>query len=294
MTINRRRAPSSLVSSTKKLAGHANEVEFASFINGITMAGTGKTDVVDNSGLRYSVKSGKKWQIFLYSYDRINSSKTLRILKPCLDAFPEDYEKYRKDRELCIEFKEDYIRKNGRLKASNLGNEEVHKKLGSNSYIEAKLRLALETVKIKNILSDVNTRKKFLDEAIFNEEEVNFLSIKDEILLSDKKFKVFSKGDVLSILSGSIFPEVSQAGRVSEDFNVSGQKTLFCYMNNGKPKNIVEIEIRNDSQTHYRQVRFNMYSKDTLKLLYKGTQDLEFKDLHQKVRYFGKAVSLLK
>ena len=32
-------------------------------------------------------------------------------------------------------------------------------------------------------------------------------------------------------------------------------------------KNIVEIEIRNDSEIHYKQVRFNMYSKDALFLL---------------------------
>ena len=55
--------------------------------------------------------------------------------------------------------------------------------------------------------------------------------------------------------------------------NHRAQKTIFKYINNGKLKNIVEIEIRNDSKNHYRQVRFNMYSKDALSLLLSKTKD---------------------
>ena len=64
MPINRRRAASSEISSEKKLGGHRNEDEFASLIGGGVIKGTQKGDVEDKDGLLYSVKSGKKWQIF--------------------------------------------------------------------------------------------------------------------------------------------------------------------------------------------------------------------------------------
>ena len=72
MTINRRRAPSSKISSEKKKSGHRNEVIFASLINGDIKKGTQKGDVEDESGALYSIKSGKKWQIFLYTLGRIS------------------------------------------------------------------------------------------------------------------------------------------------------------------------------------------------------------------------------
>ena len=54
---------------------------------------------------------------------------------------------------------------------------------------------------------------------------------------------VFSKDDVLDTLSDRLFPEISKAGNVPEDYNVAAQKTLLCYLKaDGKPKNIVEIE----------------------------------------------------
>jgi len=55
---------------------------------------------------------------------------------------------------------------------------------------------------------------------------------------------------------------------VPEDYNVDGQKTLLKYAKvEGKDKNIVELEVRNDSPAHYRELRFNMYSVDTLSIL---------------------------
>ena len=98
MTINRRRAPSSKISSDKKKRGHKNEKDFASLIQGEVIKGTQKGDVRDKSGKLHSLKSGKKWQIFLYSFERITQSSHLNILKPCLESFPDDYDQYLKDR----------------------------------------------------------------------------------------------------------------------------------------------------------------------------------------------------
>ena len=59
-------------------------------IGGVVIKGIQKADIKDKNGKLHSVKSGKKWQVFLYAYNRIAASKYLNILLPCQDAFPED------------------------------------------------------------------------------------------------------------------------------------------------------------------------------------------------------------
>lgn len=294
MTINRRRAPSSLISRAKKLDGHLNEDDFAGLIGGETLGGTQKSDVRDSNGLLHSVKSGKKWQVFLYGYDRISKSKSLKILKPCLDAFTANPEDYFNDRIKCIEFKETYVSKYGRVKAKLLSNSEVSRALGKNLYIESKENLAKSTSLVCNALQDKMFLREFLMEALFNNQEVDFLSIRDDTYLKDKKFRVFEREEVIEILSKKLEPAVSQAGKVPEDYNVASQKTLLCYKReNGKSKNIVEIEIRNDSSTHYRQVRFNMYSRDTLHLLLMELQERPTKLINESVIAYGRALDKL-
>lgn len=294
MPINRRRAPSSEISREKKLSGHLREGDYATLIDGETISGTQKGDVKDKKGNLYSVKSGKKWQVFLYGYDRISASTHLKILQPCLDAFIKDPQQYFKDRIKCIGFKEAYVKEHGRAKAKLLPNDEVIDALGVNEYIGAKERLAKSTASVRDELSDKNTLRKFLGEALFNNEEVSFLAIKDATYKKDEIFKVFSKEDVLDIFSEQLFPGVSKAGNVPEDYNVAAQKTLLCYLRaNGKSKNIVEIEIRNDSEVHYRQVRFNMYSKDALTLLIERPNPLPVKELCNGVKVYGRAIELL-
>jgi hypothetical protein len=294
VTINRRRAPSSTISRAKKLDGHANEDDYAHLIGGKTLGGTQKSDVRDSSGLLHSVKSGKKWQVFLYGYERISNSKSLKVLKPCLDAFSTNPEDYFVDRIKCIEFKEDYVAKHGRTKAKLLSNEEVSKALGKNLYIQSKENLAKSTSLVCNALEDKMFLREFLTEALFNNQEVDFLAIRDDTYLKDKKFRVFEREEVIEILTQKLEPFVSQAGKVPEDYNVASQKTLLCYKKeNGKNKNIVEIEIRNDSSMHYRQVRFNMYSRDTLYLLLKELDRKPSKQLNKLVTAYGSALNKL-
>lgn len=294
MTINRRRAPSSLISRTKKLDGHVNENNFADLIGGETLSGTQKSDVRDSHGYLHSVKSGKKWQVFLYGYDRISKSRTLRILKPCLDAFSTNPEEYFSDRIRCIEFKEAYVSKYGREKAKLLTNSEVSIALGKNLYIESKEELAKSTSLVCNALQDKMFLREFLTEALFNDQEVDFLAIRDDTYIKDKKFRVFEREEVIEILSRKLEPFVSQAGKVPEDYNVPSQKTLLCYKKDGgKNKNIVEIEIRNDSSTHYRQVRFNMYSRDTLYLLLGELDRKPSRNINHSVIAYGNALTKL-
>ena len=294
MPINRRRAASSKISSEKKLGGHRNEDEFAGLISGVVIKGTQKGDVEDPKGLLYSVKSGKKWQVFLYGFERINNSKHLKVLQPCLEAFPKDSSIYFKDRTRVIEFKERYVKKHGREKAKKLSNDEVINILGENEYITSKNKLAKATDEVYNLLKNRSFLQDFLDEALFNSREVSFLAIKDTTYRKDDAFKVFSRKDVLNILSSELFPATSKAGNVPEDFNVSGQKTLLCYKTkSGTQKNVVEIEIRNDSDTHYRQVRFNMYSRDALTLLLNKLEDNKKSTSGKKLSYFGESFKLI-
>ena len=287
--INRRRAPSSEISSKKKIYGHKQEEIYANIIQGTVIKGTQKKDVKDKFGKMHSVKSGKKWQIFLYSYSRISNSLHLNILKGCLDSFPDNYDMYLKDRVSCISFKEDYIKKNGKDAGRILSNEEVQKKLGDNSYILAKYKLYENTQKISNLLEEKNIVKKFYNEAIFNNGEVDFLAIKDNSQPNNELFKVFERNDIINILSEFTFPSVSKAGRVPEDFNVDGQKVLFRYKNsNSNFKNIVEIEVRNDSESKYKSLRFNMYSKDTLYLL---ESNVDKKIINENLVVFGDAIN---
>ncbi len=292
MAIKKRRAASSETSREKKLGGHQNEHDYADLIGGERIKGTQKGDVEDLNGNLHSVKSGKKWQIFLYSYDRILESKHLKILSPCLDAFTIDSEKYFTDRELCLEFKESYIKKHGRSKAKVLPNSEIKDRFKENSYVDAKDRLSIATQSVCENLISKKALRNFLGEAIFNGVEVKFLAIKDDTLRCDGVFRVYEREQVLKILTEELFPLVSNAGKVPEDYNVAGQKTRLCYKTEqGADRNIVEIEIRNDSPVHYREVRFNMKSKDTLKLLKKHIDDRTAKKIGQNVLALGNAAT---
>lgn len=286
MAINRRRAPDSDISREKKLSGHKNESVYAALIGGSTISGTGKADVKDRLGLLHSVKSGKKWQVFLYRYDRIEKSKYLSELRYCLDAFTTDYERYVGDRTKCIELKEFLVQEEGRKFVSRMPNDFVKKKLGPNEYVNAKERLAEATRRVCLKLSDRAFLTQFLAEALFNGPEVSYLAVKD-----GASFRVFSRNDVLRVLADELSPASSRAGHVPEDYNVDGQKVLLRYSKGDKEKNIVEIEIRNDSAQHYREVRFNMYSKDFLNLLLGKRAALVAEKMCSRVILYGTAIN---
>jgi hypothetical protein len=292
MAINRRKASSSEVASQKKISGHIQETDYAQLISADTLSGTQKGDVRDQKGRLHSVKSGKKWQIFLYRPERIKSCTYLNVLLPCLDVFPKNYSTYEKDRVRCIEYKEKYVKDHGRSKAKLLKNEDVIHELGPNSYVTSKFELSTKTSLVCSDLKDKVFLRNFLDESIFNSAEVSYLVVKDSTYLNDNFFKIFDRNDVLDVLVEKLTPEVSKAGHVPEDFNVEGQKTLLCYKNkNGKNKNIVEIEVRNDGPVHYRELRFNMYSRDALLLLLESDLRKVFKQIKQNVFAYGAAVN---
>ena len=100
-------------------------------------------------------------------------------------------------------------------------------------------------------------------------------------------YRIFDKDDILDKLINNTFPSISKPGNVPEDFNVEGQKVLFKYnLGLEKPKNIIEIEVRNESEIKYRLIRFNMYSKDMLNLL----KNLHHKKIGKEIILYGKAI----
>jgi hypothetical protein len=57
----------------------------------------------------------------------------------------------------------------------------------------------------------------------------------------------------------------------------------------GKLVNLGEIEIRNDSSTHYREVRFNVYSKEILQILNDEYRPHGVKQVGAEILVFGNA-----
>lgn len=247
----KRRAMTTERARQVKLGGHADEQIFANLINGRLYFGTRKRDVLDKKGNIHSIKSGeKKWQIFLYGKKRFNESIGFlgaRIFLKCIDSFPEN--------------RKDYLRNKKRYK----------------------ILLQQPMQKLKRLLSSSNplfihsNKIIFLQESIFHNSEVDYLTIKD-----NNKFHIFDSNEALKIIDGAIVLENSKA---IQKEHMPNQKVIFKLKDNGIT--IGEIEMRNDSDVHYRQIKFWMDKKKTLNLL-KNKIPLT-KNVSNKIITYGKA-----
>lgn len=233
-----KRAMTSTAASYKKRIGYINEQHFAYLIDSDVVGDrTDKTDVIDQSDNTYSVKGGEWWQIFLYGRDRFVTNTEFReignladLFIDCIDAFPENRNDYLEDK---IYFKK-------RLQ------EPMHQ--------------------LKDEICRPTIFPQLLSKAIFNGNEVGFLSIlskelsRQDVPLDQKHFHLFSAEDVVSLLSTKLQIENSKArGRGQMD----AQKVIFRYRN----RNVGEIEIRTDSNIHYRQAKWRFNSPAILSLL---------------------------
>ena len=91
--------------------------------------------------------------------------------------------------------------------------------------------------------------------SIFNGGEVNYLTI-----LHEGIFHVFLNTDVVQLM-GESFEVANSSALRAGDFD--DQKVVFRY----GEQNVGELEMRNDSLTHYQQVRFNMNTQPAISLL---------------------------
>jgi len=121
---------------------------------------------------------------------------------------------------------------------------------------QCKKNLGFAINKLTEKLRDRNKIAGFLQQAIFNGNEVDYLTIKDE----NNKYHVFSKIDVINILKNN-FTVSNSIARTKLQYD--DQKTLFKYKN----INYGEIEVRNDSNVHYREIKFHLNGKKITNLL---------------------------
>ena len=117
-----------------------------------------------------------------------------------------------------------------------------------------KLRASMRAIADK--LRDKRRLRAFFHKSMFNGGEVDYLTVKH-----DRIYHVFWNRDVIDAFGDNLIVENSQArakGQTPE------QKVIFKY----KGLNLAELEMRNDSTVHYREIRFNMIKMRALDLLF--------------------------
>ena len=251
----RRRASSSEHASQYKRAGHARELEFARAI-GVEAAyrnnPQAKKDVIDKSGDTHSVKGGEK---------------KLQIFLYSLNRFKDDsgFQSLNGVGEIlvrCIEAfpseYDDYVQ-----------DKDMHKQ-----------KLEEPMVALKERLKDKNLLKAFLNKSFFNSGEVNYLTIHH-----DGKFHIFDADEVIEVLTNSL--EVSNSVK-RQPGQYNNQKVVLRY----DGVNVCEIEMRNDSAGHYREIRFNAYKDKLFNIIHSkiGTSI----DFNSQVRVYGRAIKKFK
>lgn len=121
---------------------------------------------------------------------------------------------------------------------------------------EAKEKLRPHMVALAEKLQDKDRLRAFIGKSMFNGGEVNYLTVYER-----GKFNVFWGKEVEHIMADNIEVTNSkalQAGQFPE------QKVLLRYKNT----NMAEVEMRNDSPVHYREIRFNMLKQKAMALLF--------------------------
>lgn len=119
----------------------------------------------------------------------------------------------------------------------------------------AKERLRVHMRALLAKLSEKSRLRAFFNKSIFNSGEVNYLTTKHEGI-----FHVFLNDDVLDVFSKNL--KVANSRAISKG-QVAEQKVIFLY----NSLNLAELEMRNDTKIHYREIRFNMITPRAMALL---------------------------
>lgn len=109
---------------------------------------------------------------------------------------------------------------------------------------------------LKEKLSEPFRLKAFLWKSMFNWWEVDYLTVKHKWI-----FHVFYYKDVITVLSENFDVQNSQARSA---WQFPEQKVILRY----GWVNVWEIEMRNDSEVHYREIRFNMMKVRFMNLMW--------------------------
>lgn len=143
----------------------------------------------------------------------------------------------------------------------------------------AKIRLQTPMRELKDRFQRKALLRAFLRKAIFNGGEVNYLTI-----FHEQVYRVYWSDDVVEKMADA-FEVVNSTAKSKGQLN--DQKVLFRH--NGY--NVGELEMRNDSDQHYGEVRFNMIKAKCIALLDSANIDYENWSFSPNVRLYGKAKS---
>jgi hypothetical protein len=226
----KKKAMTSEKASFVKKRGHADAREFAEVLGigkEFKSDPTAKKDVIDSEGYSYSVKSGEK-KWQIFLYGK--SRFLTNFTFKSMNGLSEIFLE-------CIEsFPESR-------------KEYLKDKRNYKEKLKEPMRKLCQKLQDKRLLAG------FIDKSMFNSGEVNFLVVKDK-----EKFHVFWGRDVVDTLTENFKVENSKA-RISSQLD--DQKVVFKFSG----KTIGEIEMRNDSNIHYREVKFWLGKNQTLNLL---------------------------
>jgi hypothetical protein len=120
----------------------------------------------------------------------------------------------------------------------------------------AKERCRIHMRGLAELMREKRRLRAFINKSMFNGGEVNYLTVKH-----DGNFHVFLNKDVVQVFADNVEVGNSKARSANQ---VSEQKVIFKY----DGKNLAELEMRNDSPLHYREIRFNMIKPKMMKLLF--------------------------
>lgn len=249
--IKKTRASSSDEARRYRQQGHDDALRFALAI-GLTADykndPQAKKDVIDLSGDAHSVKSGKK-KWQIFLYG-INRFKNDAIFS-VMDGIGQ----------LLVECIESFPETYEEYSVNKVASKE-------------KLKIPMKALAEK--LKDKTRLRAFITKSIFNGGEVNYLTV-----FENEKFHVFWAREVEQIMADNLEITNSQARQTGQ---FSDQKVVFRFENT----NLAELEMRNDSQTHYREIRFNMVKPKAMRLLY--SKILPKHPFNDQVLLYGEAI----
>lgn len=256
-----KRAMSSQKASAVKLAGHAKESEFAHLI-----------------GLGNSYQNDKKAKKDVIDHNgdghSIKSGSWWQIFLYSISRIESDY---------------GFLAMNGMgqliLDCLNIFPQNFDDYKANKQKYKDLLKIPM--IKLCEKLQDKNRLKAFLSKSIFNGGEVQFLTV----FSKDDKIHIFYYEDVIEILADKFSVENSKARNLNQ---TDAQKVLFK-----SPTNIGEIEIRNDSQIHYKEIKFRLNAQKTLDILMKNLKNFDLpptinKIPNKRIYRYGKAIKKFK
>jgi hypothetical protein len=250
----KKKAMTSEKASFVKRKGHADAREFAKVLGigkEFKSDPTAKKDVIDSEGYSYSVKSGEK-KWQIFLYGKTRFLTNFNFKS--MNGLSKIFLE-------CIESfpesRKEYLKDKKKYKEK----------------LKGPMRKLCQKLQDKKLLAG------FINKSMFNSGEVDFLVVKER-----EQFHVFWGEDVVKVLTENLEVENSKARRSSQ---LDDQKVVFKFSR----KTIGEIEMRNDSDKHYREVKFWLGKNETLNLL--KTKIFPFKEINERLILYGTAIKKL-